>query len=169
MLKLNVGLSKKVGAPNYGSRGASVNLELEVEAGLVNQPDKLQERVRQLFRLARTSVDEELNGGLRFRRTRTQESTEKPENPGDFANIAAFEAVANCRIQSHSVAFALHSVVVDGPKVVEVVGRPFGIRPDRRPSGATPPPRHRPIRCRQSQQLSPRARQAGRPAKIARA
>lgn len=62
MLKLNVGLSKKIGEPNYGSRGASVNLELEVEAGLVNQPDELQDRIRRLFRLAKASVDEELNG-----------------------------------------------------------------------------------------------------------
>jgi hypothetical protein len=28
-MKLNVGLSRKVGEPNYGSRGASVNLELD--------------------------------------------------------------------------------------------------------------------------------------------
>ena len=62
MLKLNIGLSKKVGEPNYGSRGASVNLELEVEAGLVNQPDELQDRIRRLFRLAKSSVDEELSG-----------------------------------------------------------------------------------------------------------
>ena len=35
-LKLNVGLSRKVGEANYGSRGASVNLELELESGLVS-------------------------------------------------------------------------------------------------------------------------------------
>ena len=63
MLKLNVGFSRKVGEANYGSRGASVNLELEVESGLANEPDTLRERVKQLFRMARASVDEELNGG----------------------------------------------------------------------------------------------------------
>jgi hypothetical protein len=62
MLKINIGLSKKVGEPNYGSRGASVNLELEVEAGLAGQPEELQDRIRRLFRLAKSSVDEELNG-----------------------------------------------------------------------------------------------------------
>ncbi len=62
MLKLNVGWSRKAGEANFGSRGASVNLELEVEAGLVNQPEELQERLRSLYRLAKTAVDEELNG-----------------------------------------------------------------------------------------------------------
>ena len=61
MLKLNVGLSRKVGEPNYGSRGASVYLELEVESALAGDPDALRERVRRLFGLARASVDEELN------------------------------------------------------------------------------------------------------------
>ncbi len=62
MLKLNVGWSRKAGEANFSSRGASVNLELEVEAGLVNQPDELQERLRSLYRLAKAAVDEELNG-----------------------------------------------------------------------------------------------------------
>ena len=62
MLKLNAGLSRKVGEPDYGSRGASVNLELEVEGHLVSEPDALLDRIRKLFSLARTAVDEELNG-----------------------------------------------------------------------------------------------------------
>ena len=61
-MKLNVGLSRKVGEPNYGSRGASVNLELELDNSLVEQPDRLRERIRQLYQLAKVSVDEELNG-----------------------------------------------------------------------------------------------------------
>ncbi len=63
MLKLNAGLSRKVGEPDYGSRGASVNLELEVEGHLAADPDALMDRIRKLFALARMAVDEELNGG----------------------------------------------------------------------------------------------------------
>lgn len=48
-LKLNVGLSRKVGDANYGSRGASVNVEMELESALVSEPAKLKERIRQLF------------------------------------------------------------------------------------------------------------------------
>src|SRR4051794_8955780 len=61
-LKLNIGLSRKIGEANYGSRGGSVNVELEVDSSLVAEPSKLQERIRQLFGLVRTSLAEELNG-----------------------------------------------------------------------------------------------------------
>jgi hypothetical protein len=60
MLKLNVGLSKKIGLPDYGSRGAAVSLELDLESSLVGDPVKLKERIRQLFAMAKVSVDEEL-------------------------------------------------------------------------------------------------------------
>jgi len=63
MLKLNIGFNRKVGEANYGSRGASVNLEIEVESGLVREPDKLQAKVDYLFGLAKSSVDAQLNGG----------------------------------------------------------------------------------------------------------
>jgi hypothetical protein len=62
MLKLNVGFSRKTGESNFGSRGASVNLELEAESGLAGDPDRLKERIRHLFGLAKASVEEELNG-----------------------------------------------------------------------------------------------------------
>ena len=61
-MKLNVGLSRKVGEPNYSSRGASMNLELELDSSLVEEPERLRERIRQLYQLAKLSVDEELNG-----------------------------------------------------------------------------------------------------------
>jgi len=60
MLKLNVGLTQKVGQANYGSRGASVNLELELDSTLVGDAERLKDRIRQLFQLAQTSVAEQL-------------------------------------------------------------------------------------------------------------
>ena len=59
-MKLNVGLSRKVGEANYGSRGATVNLELEVDSTLASEPERLQERIRELFGFAKMSIDEEL-------------------------------------------------------------------------------------------------------------
>ena len=60
-LKLNIGLSKKVGEANYGSRGASINVEIELDSAIVGEPDRLQERIRQMFHLAKQSIDEELH------------------------------------------------------------------------------------------------------------
>ena len=59
-VKLNIGLSRKVGEANYGSRGASINLEVELDNGMLNNPNQLRERVHDLYVLARQSVDEEL-------------------------------------------------------------------------------------------------------------
>jgi hypothetical protein len=58
-LKLNVGLSRKVGERNYGSRGANVNVEVELDPALVKNTGKLQEKIRQLFALVRASLSEE--------------------------------------------------------------------------------------------------------------
>jgi len=60
MLKLNIGFNRKVGEANYGSRGASVNLEIEVESGLVREPDRLQAKIDYLFQLAKASVEAQL-------------------------------------------------------------------------------------------------------------
>ena len=61
-LKLNVGASRKITDDHFGSRGASVNLEIELDSSLVGDSDKLQERIRHLFDLVRQSLAEELNG-----------------------------------------------------------------------------------------------------------
>ena len=60
MWKLNVGVNKKVGRPNYGSQGASVTLEAEEAGDVLQDPEILRRRARELFAAARAAVDEEL-------------------------------------------------------------------------------------------------------------
>ena len=60
-LKTNIGVSRKVADNNYGSRSASVNLEVELDSSLIEEPERFRERVRQLFRMAWQAVDEELS------------------------------------------------------------------------------------------------------------
>jgi len=57
---LNVGYSRKIGEPNYGSRGASVSLQVEKELSL-EDPDLVREQIGELFRLARAAVEAELS------------------------------------------------------------------------------------------------------------
>jgi hypothetical protein len=59
-LKLSISMSRKVGEPNYGSRGATVGLEMEIDTALADQPRQLHACIARLFRLAKQSVDREL-------------------------------------------------------------------------------------------------------------
>ena len=62
MMRIGVNWIRKAGEANFGSRGAGVSLEVEVDSGLVREPDKLQAKIDYLFGLAKSSVDAQLNG-----------------------------------------------------------------------------------------------------------
>ena len=73
-LKLNVGVSRKVGLPDYGSVGASCNLELELDAGLIDRDlDAFHARVRGVYVAAHQAVHDEL--------ARLQAPVESPHDP----------------------------------------------------------------------------------------
>jgi hypothetical protein len=60
-LKLNVGVSRKLGLPDYGSAGASCHLELELDGTLLDRdPEAFQTRVRQAYAAAHRAVGDEL-------------------------------------------------------------------------------------------------------------
>jgi hypothetical protein len=61
-LKISIAMSRKKGERNYGSRGATVGLEMEDDSSLANQPQLLQERLAKLFELAKEAVDRQLEG-----------------------------------------------------------------------------------------------------------
>jgi hypothetical protein len=60
-LTLNVGLSKKVGLPDYASLGVSCNVQVELDATLLlNDADGFQAKVRQAYLACHRAVQEEL-------------------------------------------------------------------------------------------------------------
>jgi hypothetical protein len=94
-LKLSIASSRKVGEPNYGSRGATVGLEMEVDSSLVDHPRQLHERIRRMFRLAKQSVDQELGAAARVDIPAENQETEV--RPATNRQIRALQAIAGRR------------------------------------------------------------------------
>jgi hypothetical protein len=60
-MKLNVGVSRKLGLPNFGSVGASCNLELELDATLLERDlDAFHNQIRGAYVAAHQAVHDEL-------------------------------------------------------------------------------------------------------------
>lgn len=59
-VKLSIGLSKKLGLPDYGSLGASCNVEVELDNSLISEHDKLQQHVRRAYVACAQAVNDEL-------------------------------------------------------------------------------------------------------------
>ena len=60
-LRLNIGLSKKLGLPDYGSLGASCNVDIELDAALLQtDPEAFQRHARNAYDACRRAVQEEL-------------------------------------------------------------------------------------------------------------
>src|SRR5437588_5215704 len=75
-LTLNVGLSKKVGLPDYGSLGVSCSVQVELDATLLlNDADGFQHKVRQAYLACHQAVHEEL----------LRQQSGQPSNPGPGA------------------------------------------------------------------------------------
>jgi hypothetical protein len=84
-LKLSVGASRKIAADHFGSRGAVINLEIEVDSSLIADSTKLQERIRHFFNLVRQSLAEELNGGY-GQRPPLRNSSKQAASPSQAVN-----------------------------------------------------------------------------------
>jgi hypothetical protein len=107
MLKLNVGFSRKVGEAHYGSRGASVNLELELDPALTEDRERLQERMRRLFILAKESVEAE----LRVRSERSGHSRNNNSNGDGSRNRINGDGQSSApRQATQSQARAIHAI-----------------------------------------------------------
>jgi hypothetical protein len=61
---VRVGFSRKVGEPNYGSRGASVQLEVELDRMAFDDGERFQSEIEGIFERARDAVDRELHRSL---------------------------------------------------------------------------------------------------------
>ena len=85
-VKVNIGLSKKVGLPYYGSLGASAHVEFELDGGYDNgSTDKFQDAVRRAYAACRQAVEAELT---------VKEQCPGPQSRGQHQSLAT-NRVAN--------------------------------------------------------------------------
>ena len=60
-IKINVGVNKKIGLPDYGSAGSLCNIEIEADNSILDNADRFLQRVKDAYKIARQSVDAELD------------------------------------------------------------------------------------------------------------
>lgn len=88
-LKISVGLSKKVGQPNYSSLGASCQIEMEIDTqSCQGGPLLLQTRISEAFGICKASIENELAlerywVAQTHMPTKTKTQTRQPPEPGD--------------------------------------------------------------------------------------
>ena len=56
-IKINVGVNKKIGLPDYGSAGGHCNIEIEADNSILDNADQFLQRVQDAYELARQSVE----------------------------------------------------------------------------------------------------------------
>jgi len=59
-IKINVGVNKKIGLPDYGSAGGHCNIEIEADNSILDNAEQFLQRVKDAYEMARQSVEEEL-------------------------------------------------------------------------------------------------------------
>ena len=66
-MTVKVGLAKKIGQPEFGSLGASCDIELELDGGLLfNDLEGLQQKIQSAYVACRQAVNDELAGRCRI-------------------------------------------------------------------------------------------------------
>ena len=104
-IKVNVGFSRKVGEPHYGSRGASVNLEVELERSAIEDTERFRSEIDGIFGRAREAVEQELQRGTSAAPatcgsgpgqsdSHGQNGDRKPPRPATPNQIRAIETIA---------------------------------------------------------------------------
>jgi len=91
-IKINVGVNKKIGLPDYGSAGGHCNIEIEADNSILDNADQFLQRVQDAYELARQSVEEELlhhrpaNGNACNSAARTEPQQQRQEYRQDYRN-----------------------------------------------------------------------------------
>jgi hypothetical protein len=95
MLRLNVGTNRKIGQPDYGSAGASCNLELELDTGLFQDLEGLQQVVKRAYAACNQAVNDEL---ARIAHHTTSQSHAQPQEVIEVRTSPAIQGASVNRL-----------------------------------------------------------------------
>ena len=84
-IKINVGVNKKIGLPDYGSAGSHCNIEIEADNSVLEDAEQFLQRVQDAYEVARQSVEEELSHHRPSGNT-TQSRAEPPTQRQEYRN-----------------------------------------------------------------------------------
>ena len=59
-IRASIGISKKVGQPDYGSLGANCQLEVELDASVIEDAEAFHDKIRRIYALANQAVVDQL-------------------------------------------------------------------------------------------------------------
>ena len=88
-IKINVGVNKKIGLPDYGSAGGHCNIEIEADNSVLADAEQFLQRVKDAYEVARQSVEEELSHhrpGTRSSGNASQPRQEPVQQRQDYRN-----------------------------------------------------------------------------------
>ena len=121
-LKLSVGLSKKIGQPDFGSLGASCSVELELDSHVIaRNPALLQQQAQQAFASCAQAVEGEL---ARQRSPNGQSNGSHPPGQNGSANGSSNGHATNGHHQNgHSKPRGHQATASQVKAIVAIAGR----------------------------------------------
>ena len=134
-MKVTVGISRKVGQPNYGSTGASCHIDVELDQSLlIGDRRQLQQRLQQALDVCRGIVEGELAGGQSHPSDSNHQPSRPTSNPpaggqSPGGQTAAHRSGSQPRPATAAQVKALHAIAGKaGLVLASELERQFGVR-----------------------------------------
>jgi hypothetical protein len=130
-IKINVGVNKKIGLPDYGSAGGHGNIEIEADNSILDNAEQFLQRVKDAYEVARLSVEDELShhrpGTSTGNNTRA-ESTQRQENRSHSSgnHSSGSQYVASSKQQSFIASLVKGVKGLDWNKLDKFCSKKFG-------------------------------------------
>jgi hypothetical protein len=150
-LTLNVGLTKKIGQPDYGSLGASCHVEVELDSHLLQHDlDGFQQQVRKAFVACRQAVHDELAKAQATATTNGTHNSQpakpssapppKPQRRATASQVRALRAIADRQSLNlgqllgdrFQLADPAHLSISAASQLIDELNQPQSNKPERR-------------------------------------